>query len=196
MMEEKEKENNHVKTKFKKCKEIYKEFITNKVDINEEIIDACLFLSRLDLMVRNPFKGNINLNPEDAGDISDLRQLHQNCNLEQFCPKEKIILNPTFGKAPELIGGADADLVIDSTLIDVKTTIELKLTRQYYNQLICYYILYLIGGLDYHPDLKLDSLGIYFSRYDFLWTLPIGQVGNEKDFERAISGLKSSIKKK
>jgi hypothetical protein len=95
-----------------------------------------------------------------------------------------------------LVGGADADLVIDSTLIDVKTTIELKLTRQYYNQLICYYMLYLIGGMDNHSDLKLDRLGIYFSRYDYLWTFPIGQVGNEQDFEKAISGLKSSIKKK
>jgi hypothetical protein len=196
IMKDKNEENKKVKDKFEKCKSIYKEFITNKININNDILEACLFLSRLDLIVRDPFKNKINLAPEDAGDLSDLRLLLQNCNLDKFRPREKIILNPTFGKASELVGRADADLVVDSTLIDIKTTLEIKLTRHFYNQLICYYILYLIGGLDNFQDSKIDSIGIYFSRYDFLWTLSIEKVGKEEDFKRAITGLKSSIKKK
>lgn len=186
-------ENKKIKSKFEKCKSIYNEFITNKININNDILEACLFLSRLDLIARNPFKNKINLDPEDARDLSDLRQLLQNCNLDHFCPREKIILNPTFGKASELVDGADADLIVDSTLIDIKTTLEIKLTRQFYNQLIGYYILYLIGGIDDHLDSKIENIGIYFARYGFLWTLSIEKVGKDQDFKRAIIGLKNSI---
>lgn len=195
IIKNKNEENKKVKNKFENCKRIYKEFITNKININNDILEACLFLSRLDLIARNPFKNKINLAPEDDKDLSDLRQLILNCNLDHFYPREKIILNPTFGKASEMVDGADADLIVDRTLIDIKTTLEIKLTRQFYNQLICYYLLFLIGGIDNHQDSRIDNIGIYYSRYDFFWTISIEKVGKEEVFKRAITGLKSSIKK-
>ncbi|RLJ00615.1 MAG: hypothetical protein DRP08_06425 [Candidatus Aenigmatarchaeota archaeon] len=53
---------------------------------------------------------------------------------EYFKPKKICILNPTFGRASELVHGADCDLVIDDTIIDIKTTQETKFRRDYFSQ--------------------------------------------------------------
>lgn len=191
-------ESKKVRNKFEKCKSIYNEFINSQIDINDNLLEACFFLSRLDFIRRIPSNYNykISLEPENVKDLSDLRQLINQCNLDQFCPKEKIILNPTFGEGSKLVGGADADLIIDNLLIDVKTTIEQKLTRPIFNQLISYYLLFLIGGIDNHKDSIINKLGIYFSRYDYLWTLPIKEIGSDEDFNKAVIKLKSTIKSK
>lgn len=44
------------------------------------------------------------------------------------------------------------DLLLDNSLIDIKTTKYLELKRDYLNQLIGYYILFLIGGIDDGPS--------------------------------------------
>lgn len=41
---------------------------------------------------------------------------------KHFIDSKGCILNPAFGEAAALVGGADADLMIDNTLIDLKTT--------------------------------------------------------------------------
>jgi hypothetical protein len=196
LMEGKNKVNKRINSKFENCKTIYKEFINNQIDINDDLLEVSLFLSRLDLIARDPFKNELRFDPENAQDLSDLRQLLQNCNLDLFCPKEKIILNPTFGKGSQLVGGADADLIVDSTLIDIKTTKEQKITRPIFNQLIGYYLLYLIGGIDNHIDSKIEKIGLHFSRYNYLWTLPIKKIGSEDDFNKAVIKLKSKFKSK
>ena len=189
-------ESKKVKSKFEKCKSIYNEFINSQIDVKDDLLEACFFLSRLDFIFRNLFNYKISLEPENVKDLSDLRQLMKQCNIDQFCPQEKIILNPTFGEGSKLVGGADADLIVDNLLIDVKTTIEQKLTRSIFNQLIGYYLLYLIGGIDNHKDSKINKLGIYFSRYNYLWTLSVDEIGNEKDFQKAAIMLKSKTKSK
>jgi hypothetical protein len=191
LMEKKEEENKKVKDKFEKCKTICEEFIQSQVSISDELLEASLFLGRLDLIARAPFKNELNFEVEKKEDLNDLRLLLQNCNLELFSPKDKIILNPTFGKGSKLVGGADADLIIDNTLIDIKTTKEQKLTRPFFNQLIGYYLIYLIGGVDNHENTKIENVGIYFSRFNSLWTIPIKKIGSNEDFNKAVTKLKS-----
>jgi hypothetical protein len=110
--------------------------------------------------------------------------------LDLFKPREKIILNPTFGKGSKLVGGADADLIIDNTLVDIKTTKEQKITRPIFNQLIGYYLIYLIGGIDNHENVRIDNLGLYFSRYNTLWTIPVKEIGSDDKFNMAVNKLK------
>ena len=63
---------------------------------------------------------------------------------------------------------ADADLLIDKMLIELKTTKELKVRRDSYNQLIGYYVLATIGGIDgVKRRHSVEKLSIYFSRF---WT--------------------------
>jgi hypothetical protein len=103
---------------------------------------------------------------------------------EYFKSRKICILNPTFGKASRLVGGADCDLVIDDAIIDIKTTKKLDLTRNYFDQLIGYYILYTIGNIDGMPtDCKVKRLGIYFSRYAYLLFIDVLDVIKENFFD-------------
>jgi hypothetical protein len=111
--------------------------------------------------------------------------------LEQFTPWSHIILNPGFGT--DLIN-ADADLVVDEMLIEVKVTKHLKLSREHFNQLIGYYLLYLIGGIPQNKQLKISKLGVYFARHNFLWTVGVDQIGNKLAFKKATAILKQSLK--
>ena len=72
-------------------------------------------------------------------------------------------------RTTELIsGGADADLVIDDTLIDIKTGKHLVLDREIFNQLVGYYVLSCIGRVDNCPRGAIKQLAVYYARYGVL----------------------------
>lgn len=75
-------------------------------------------------------------------------------------------LNPTFQGSAD-IGGADADLIVDSCLIDIKTTINPIITNTMLYQLLGYAL------LDYEDQYELRNVGIYLSRQGTLatWSL-------------------------
>lgn len=140
--------------------------------MNEKVIRASLLLAQIDPILRAGYV-DPNLGIIDNKDVLDLTNLISLVNSELFQAKERCILNPTFGEASVLVGGADADLIIDETLIDIKTVKDLKFTRKYYNQLVGYYILLKIGnvkGLD--SSKRITNLGIYYSRYGVIHRIP------------------------
>ena len=112
LINKKSEESQPIITKYERCKKICQEYINTSSDIGDGLLEASLFLSRLDLIYRaGPNKTEINLDPESADDLKDLRLLLHNCSLDLFRPKEKIILNPTFGVGSIIVGGADGDLM-------------------------------------------------------------------------------------
>ncbi|XOV91516.1 MAG: hypothetical protein ACFHWX_15040 [Bacteroidota bacterium] len=175
----------------------YQEFVVSQNPDNYKIIECCLFLARLDTVFRIGWKGRkyITFLPEEENDITDLKQLIEVCDFNLFKPQKTAILNPTFGEGSHLVKGADADILIDNLLIDIKVTRELKLKRSYLNQLIGYYILYLIGGIDQNSDAKIDTLGIYFARHNFLWTIHINELADSSKFDSAKDFLMKKLKK-
>lgn len=149
----------------------------------DKLFRSTLLLSQLDVIFRaGYFDPNFGIyNPED---VKDLKALTKLINDKDFVAKKKCYLNPTFGKGSVLVGGADADLIIDDLLIDIKVTKHLKLDRDYINQLIGYYILSLIGGISTNKLVSpIKRVGIYFARYGQLWTIPIKDLGNKKKFD-------------
>lgn len=155
------------------AKKAYSEYINTGI-MNHDLFKSVLLLAQVDSIYREGAKvmyrdGFLDENSVDENDIKDLQNLISIVKPEYFKAKEICILNPTFGKASKLVGGADCDLVIDDAIIDIKTTKKLDLTRDYFNQLIGYYILYTIGGIDGMPsNYRVKRLGIYFSRYAYL----------------------------
>lgn len=189
--------NQQVNDKFKKCKNSYTLFINFELENHVELIESTLFLGRLDDVIRigSRAKEYIDFEPEDKLDIEDLMQLESVCDFNLFEPLNKIVLNPTFGEGSKLVGGADADIIVDDTLIDIKVTKELKLTRPYFNQLLGYYLLYLIGGIDGHKHIEIRNLGIYFARYNVLWTTKVEDIGEMEVFEKVTEFLRMQFKK-
>lgn len=149
--------------------------------LSDELISASLRLACLDGSARggdNRFNkdGLTNL---DERDFTDLRQLMSLVQEQDFKAQKACHLNPTFGYASRLIG-ADADIVIDDKIIDIKTTKNLKLEPRHIDQLVGYYVLLSLGGMDvkggsnFHYLDKIsgiNNLCIYFSRQGYLHTI-------------------------
>lgn len=67
------------------------------------------------------------------------------------------MLNPTFDGSLD-VGGADADLVVDRCLVDIKATIKPKLSAAWLYQLLGYVL------LDYSNQYEIHTVAIYFAR--------------------------------
>jgi len=181
---------------YKKVKEIIQyskkvrdEFIkTGKM--SSDLYKAVLLLAQVDVIYRAGVVDE-NLGNVDEKDIEDLKNLISVAKPEYFKAKKICILNPTFGIASQLVGGADCDLVIDDAIIDIKTTKKLDLTRNYFDQLIGYYILYKIGGIDGIPsNCEIKKLGIYFSRYVYLLFIDVRDIIREDTFPNFVEWFK------
>lgn len=170
-----------------KAKIHYEEFLrTGKID--NHLLKYVLMLAQIDPIYRagyiDPKIGKVS-----KRDIKDLRKLISIVDPKLFKAKNLCILNPTFGKASLLVGGADADILLDDKLIEIKTTKHLKLRRNDYNQLIGYYILSKIGIIAL-PKPEIKNLGIYFARYGVLYTIPLETVINKKRISSFIKWFK------
>jgi len=93
----------------------------------------------------------------------------------QFAPASALLLNPCFGLSGA-VGGADADLILDDLLIDIKTTNSMANPKQYLRQLAGYAALAALGGISdgcgtYRTPIR--RLGIYYSRHakTLIWSL-------------------------
>jgi len=178
-----------VKKIIKRAKSDYLKYLKNG-RIENDLIESTLLISRLDYIIR-PGRISKNLGIIDDKDIEDLNNLISIVNPKNFKANKICLLNPTFGNASKLVGGADADLVVDDMLIDIKTTKNFQLSRNYFNQLIGYYTLYKIGGIDGMPlQNEIKKLGIYFSRQGYLHWYEVDGIIDENRFPEFIKWFK------
>ena len=155
--------------------------------ISQQLLESALRLAQLDPIFRARFVDE-NLGTVYKEDIDDLRQLMSIVESGLFKAIHLCLLNPTFGEASRLVGGADADLLIDDKIIDIKTTKNLQLKRDYFDQLIGYFVLHeiaSIGGLE--PKPKISTVGIYFSRHAYLYTLELQDIIDAETFPGFVS---------
>lgn len=129
-------------------------------------------------------------------DIRDLRNLLSIVPWEVFASEYRCLLNPTFAVESKLGPfGADADLVLDDLLIDIKTVKEASFDREVLNQLIGYYALHLIGGFRKGGrHRKIRRLGVYFARHGQLVTVDVDSVVNPKTFPAFLRWFKRRVR--
>lgn len=136
---------------------------------SEALVRAAIDLAQLDLVKRI---GRLELLPIDDAMVKDVSNMLALVQADDFRAKRTCVLNPTFGAASELVGGADGDLVLDGTLIDIKVNKNLEMGRDIFNQLFGYYCLACIGGIDGCRG-KITSVAVYFARFGILHRLPV-----------------------
>jgi hypothetical protein len=134
-----------------------------------ELIRATVDLAQLDLVYRI---GLLDLRPINETVVEDVGNMLALVRPEDFRAKRTCVLNPTFGAASEIVGGADGDLFIDGTLVDIKVNKHLEMGRDVFNQIFGYFCLSCIGGVDGCRG-KVSCIGVYFARYGVLHRLPI-----------------------
>ena len=153
----------------------YQQFLKDgKMDRN--LMRGTLFLAQLDPIFRALYVKFFDIEEEDVNDLANLLETAKKINA--FTRRQKCALNPTFGIASHMVGGADADFILGDTLVDIKTTKFLKLKQDMWSQVVGYYLLDRINGNEY----KIKNVGIYFSRHGVLKTFPVDALGDVGDF--------------
>lgn len=166
------------------AKGIHKDYL-NTGNLNDDLIRSSIILAQMDILYRS---GRMypNFGQVDKGDIQDLRNLITLVKPETFKAEKTCFLNPTFGYGSELVGGADADFIVDDMLVDIKTTKFLSFTQDHYNQLIGYYILSKLGKINESEDIPISRIGIYFSRHGVLHTISADEIEKNPNFPKFV----------
>jgi hypothetical protein len=153
------------------AKQLHRTYLKQKREQkpNEELIRAAIDLAQLDLVRRI---GRLELLPITDAITEDMSNMLALVRPDDFRATRTCVLNPTFGKASELVGGADGDLILDGTLIDIKVNKTLEMGRDIFNQLFGYYCLSCIGGIDGCRG-KITCVAVYFARFGILHRLPV-----------------------
>lgn len=138
----------------------------------ETLAAHSLRLAKLDTFYRSGYQPR-ELLAVESEDIEEIVELLGAVPDEGFrdVASGPALLNPAFGEASYLVGGADADLIIGDMLLEVKTTKNPRVGKKELRQLVGYAILTnehrLAGGE--LPELR--SLGVYFARQGHIWTV-------------------------
>ncbi|MDZ7730626.1 MAG: hypothetical protein U5K37_06450 [Natrialbaceae archaeon] len=152
----------------------------------ESLLEASLDLARIDGIYRGG-DPPVDLGEYDSNALSDCRELLEILDETNVLTGDEVDLNPAFGVGSALVGGADADVILDGTLIDIKTSSKATFKIDYWRQLVGYLLL-----ADIHADLNqwqfyeqlgigedpncrayqdIDSFGVYFARHGELSTV-------------------------
>jgi hypothetical protein len=158
----------------------------NNGQMSVELIQSALSLATLDPIYRAGVGYEV-IGDTYEEDVQDLKNLISGVDSGLFTAKNLCLVNPTFGFASKLVGGADADLVIDDTIIDIKTTKKLILERSAFDQILGYYILHQVSGIgELNPKPIITKVAIYFSRFSYLYVIPLSEVIDPSTFPEFI----------
>lgn len=147
--------------------------ITASPELSERVARGCLRLAALDTIFRAHRIDEL-LSPPDEVAISELQSLYRLVPWDSLYPQAWGVLNPTFGIGSTLMGGADADVVVDGCLIEIKTIVSIAPALDIVRQLVGYALLANRYGVDEGPEgVSIDMLGIYFARAGHLFRFPL-----------------------
>ncbi|MBD2526805.1 hypothetical protein [Nostoc sp. FACHB-133] len=163
------------------ARENYQQFLRTG-EFTDDLIRSALLLAKIDPLTRRSDYIVENLESIDNEDIADLRNLINIVEPNVFRTQGRVLLNPDFGPGSLLVKGADADLILDDCLIDIKTTQKFTLERKSFDQLLGYYTLSVIERR-FDPDIEpINELGVYFARHACLFKFEVKEVINPKTF--------------
>lgn len=163
--------------------------------VTDELIESILSLAYLEPISRANRGHDYIGTSIDKKDVDDVRKLISIVNPDCFKAKDLCMINPTFGIASRMVRGADADIVIDGNIIDIKTTKKLQFLLRDFRQVMGYYVLHQIGGLGgLQPKPKIKKVSIYFSRYAYLHTLDLEGIINQETFPDFVEWFKERAK--
>lgn len=150
---------------------------------------ASVVLTGFDLAFRPGRTDEVRREPVPE-EIAEIQSLYAIVPWEELRPKRAAFLNPNFGAGSHAVGGADADLVIDDLLLDVKTIRTTELSSQYVLQVIGYALLANRFGIDGDGSgTQIERVGIYYSRTGRIFSVPLCDVLERREHDRVTDYL-------
>ncbi|WP_287999504.1 hypothetical protein [Acidiphilium sp.] len=172
-----------IKKIIKSARGNLKKYISGDLELEDLCHDA-LMLTTIDVVMRT------GMFQEQVGEINEiyideLKGMIKIIDDNNFIVKRQAVLNPNFGDASRLVDGADADLILDKTLLDVKTSKNLATKRAMFDQLVAYFMLSKIQGL-----YEIENVGIYFARFGEIWSISVDQLFSGHDLNSYVTSFK------
>lgn len=161
--------------------------------VTPALLQSAIDLARLDPIARAR-EGHRYLGaPYEANDFDDLRQLVEIVPRALLKRARLVVLNPTFGWTSQALG-ADADLLINDTLIEVKVVREASVRRVLFNQLVGYALLSMLGGIDGVPrGHRVRAVALYFARHGCLRRFPINSIVSKEHLAETLVWLEGRL---
>jgi hypothetical protein len=182
-----------LETKFNKGINLVKRFVNDSEMNFVELLRYASFMARLEHIFRagppSDIKGSL-LGKEEKEIIEDLKRLCE-VFIEKFMipqvitSESNVVFNPDFGTTSRRCGGADADLYIDGTLYDFKTSKQTGYRWKEIAQIFGYYFLNCIAAELKDNSAKLTGceikrLAFYKARYGEIEFIDISTIETEK----------------
>ena len=156
-----------------------KNFINNDFVTENDIIERCIVLAKMEQIHRSgvgivPLSKLFEFDTQNNSLKMELQHLLKSFK-KTFMPvvnKDSIVVfNPHFGIGSRMIGGADADIYVDGTLYDFKTSIKNGWNSTEITQILAYYFLDAISKqyTDQKNELSkhlINRLALYKVRYE------------------------------
>lgn len=145
-------------------------------EFDDEAVDAVFRLAQADVVCRisRVFGPTRSLTGAEASELRAAFQLVK--KQDAFVAHERCLLNPVFGSGSALIGGADADVIVDNMLIDLKLSASSKLQLPWWREVITYLAL---DDLSESPR-RLTDVAIYLARCGSLAILAADKIRKPK----------------
>lgn len=159
-------------------KDAKEEFVLEKEVVHDRfLLEPLIKMSRIDMIHRSGNRDIDVFEKVDSKDMEDLVNLYELFTQHDWSAKEVCFLNPVFNEASLMVGGADADLIIDDVLVDFKTVKAAGMKRTDFDQLMGYYLLNEIGGIMGSEEKHtINKVAVYSSRYGEIMTLEIKDI--------------------
>jgi len=154
------------------ARERYEQYLASGV-ADTEFFRSIQHIAKLDLVWR---AGKLFHDIESSDDqvTEDLQNLLVLLDESKFSNHKHCILNPDLSGAVPAIRNADADVMFDDSIIEIKTTAKNSLAKAVFHQLIGYFILLNVDEKQrYNKVVEVQEIGIYFSRYAEFITFPL-----------------------
>lgn len=189
------------------AEEEYEKFLKSKsMAISEKLIKSVVALSLVDNYYRIRDLAFLTFNKVEPEIIDELRALYhvflQSDFFKQIKEAKRIILNPMFKKG-DLVGGADCDMIIDDTLIEISTAQDPSHERRKkIIQLYGYYWLWKRGGFFIIKGKKrheikvkqINKLAIYWARYGILQDMHVEELIPKNKLKILLKELSNCVK--
>jgi hypothetical protein len=160
--------------------------------LSSDAAAACLNLAGMDVVYRAGRMDQVRQEATKA-EIRDMVALWEIVPWSSFRSTIRLLLNPTFREGSTLVGGADADLIVDGCLVDIKTRKDNTLDLHTLRQLVGYSVLARRFGVEDSPEpyggVPLTEVGVYFARAGVLQTYSLHHIIGEADMDKFIEVL-------
>lgn len=150
------------------------DYMENGSDGSNSLVQHCWFLAKLDICYRRgavPSDISQFFQPATDEESQELLELALKFR-RSFIPKiitptSRVIFNPSFGFGEELIGETDCDMIVDSKIVDLRTSLGYEYPTDRVTKSMVHFLLSELNIEFRHEDgvYPIDSLVFYSARY-------------------------------